>query len=131
MEVTKEFMVDGDRTHFDFEACCAEDGWAQIDTEQDDRTFGQWANPHRWAVTQFVEGEVIRKTFDSAEAFAAEVEQIAWWHARAGEWRGIDCRWSAHERAGTAEAFEALGLGPLLRTDPQCAALGEGVYVVR
>ena len=44
MKETREFKSDLGRYYFDGQACRSENGWAQVDTDQDAHYFGTWAN---------------------------------------------------------------------------------------
>ena len=66
-----------DRYHYDFEACRAEDGWRQYDTDQDAWYFGVWVHPARREIVTFAEGDESRVSCPSPDSFRAELAAMA------------------------------------------------------
>ncbi len=80
MNKTELFDAGMNRYAFDFEHCRCNDGWAQLDTDQDAEWFGNWAHPERLHIVSFVEGDIaVTKCADSDE-FRTEIERIAVFH---------------------------------------------------
>ena len=74
--ITREFMQNGNRYHFDFQECREEDGWVQFDTDQDDWYFGVWVHPERREVITYAEGDITRVSCDTPEHYAAEISAL-------------------------------------------------------
>jgi hypothetical protein len=69
-QMNKTELFDGEmnRYAFDFGHCRLNDGWAQLDTDQDASYFGNWAHPERLQIVSFVEGDItVIKCEDSDE----------------------------------------------------------------
>ena len=75
--ITREFMQNGNRYHFDFQECREEDGWVQFDTDQDDWYFGVWVHPERREVITYAEGDVTRVQCETPEQYAAEIHALS------------------------------------------------------
>ncbi len=106
-----------DRYAFDFRRCTYENGWAQLDTSQDASYYGQWINPEKRQIIQYVEGDIYTITLDTDEELVAEVAGIKAWNEQQGHrYLGID---PGFDEAFTAKLIKA-GLGPYFH-DPVVA----------
>lgn len=83
MEYIREFEP-ADRYVYDFGACSAENGFAQVDTAQDASYFGTWCSPSRLAIVTYCEGDVTLAIAKDAEEFAAEIRRIKSWNVEHG-----------------------------------------------
>ena len=97
------------RYAFDFGACSASKGWAQVDTTQDASYFGGWAHLEKRQIVTYAEGDLTIQTCATAEAFAREMSVLKAWNEdeERGYWKGVD----AHHLAG--DWYDA-GLGEYL-----------------
>ena len=75
---------------FDWTLCSTKGDWAQMDTEQDAAWFGQWANPFKRTILQYIEGDTTRIDCDTDEEFTSELDSIALYHHDNDKWKGID-----------------------------------------
>lgn len=110
METIREFAP-ADRYVYDFGDCSARNGFAQIDTSQDAGYFGTWANPEKFIIVNYCEGDVTIQTADNAGEFAAEIRSIKKWNEESGHmFHGIDgmCNYDLIAR------FWLVGLSDLL-----------------
>lgn len=107
---TERWHEDTARYEFDFKRCRSQDGWAQIDTAQDAWYFGQWANPSKFQIFCYSEGDCCMTTASSPEEFTAEIRRMAKWSIDAGWGFKIDgmCQ------DPIIKAFQSLGLNDLL-----------------
>jgi hypothetical protein len=76
------FMESSDRYVFDFRICTTARGWAQIDTKSDASYYGHWVNPFKLEIMSYVEGDVSRFVFDSAEELVQHMAEMNQWHAQ-------------------------------------------------
>jgi len=90
--------------------CSIRNGFAQIDTEQDASYYGQWCNPFRLVIFQYIEGDCITTECDQEAEFIAEIRGIQDYHVNNDSFYGID---PGFNRA-LSERFKELGLGDLL-----------------
>ena len=110
MKITREFCP-ADRYTYDFGSCSYENGWAQVDTAQDASYFGTWANPTRFLIFGYCEGDTTLKEAASPEEFATALREIdAWNRANGYDPARIDPGFDPAMKA----AFVALGLSDLL-----------------
>jgi len=110
MKITHEFCP-GDRYVYDFGLCSYEYGWAQVDMAQDASYFGTWANPTRFLIFSYCEGDTTLMEAVSNEEFAAELREIEAWNRAHGLGAArIDPGFDPAMKA----AFIALGLEEML-----------------
>ena len=110
MKITHEFCP-GDRYVYDFGLCSYEYGWAQVDMAQDASYFGTWANPTRFLIFSYCEGDTTLMEAVSNEEFAAELREIEAWNRAHGFGAArIDPGFDPAMKA----AFIALGLEEML-----------------
>jgi len=69
-----------DRYFFDTEKCVCEQGWSQVDSQQDAWYFGQWADPFALKYVTFAEGDVTEQQCETKEEFISLIERVAQWH---------------------------------------------------
>jgi hypothetical protein len=67
MQIERSFNDQTDRYAFDFGECSYENGFCQIDTEQDASYYGNWINLTERKATCYAEGDVARISFDNDE----------------------------------------------------------------
>ncbi len=89
MEIIREFSPT-DRYLYDFDVCSTSKGYAQIDTSQDAHYFGQWANPEKMIIVQYIEGDVIISKAANIEEFRNEIISMKQWNNENGYAFGID-----------------------------------------
>jgi len=78
MQKKHEFLP-ADRYTYDFGLCSAKNGFAQLDTDQDAHYFGQWANPVKRIIFQYVEGDCYTIICETDQEFRNEIDKIAQW----------------------------------------------------
>src|SRR6185503_3161642 len=105
--VTREFAP-ADRYLYDFRACTADKGWAQLDTRQDASYYGNWINPVSRKLFSYCEGDLTLTECDTDEEFVATVRECVDWHKERDYFLGIDGMCSepiisAFTRMGLAE----------------------------
>lgn len=111
MQTETGFHPMTDRYRFDFRDCTPAKGFAQVDTSQDASYFGTWANPFTFTIVTYCEGDITRRTAESAEEFRAEILGIKSWNEEHGHrFLGIDGMLDEKIIAG----FTAVGLAELL-----------------
>ena len=88
MNKTELFDGEMNRYAFDFGHCRLNDGWAQLDTDQDASYFGNWAHPERLHIVSFVEGDITVIKCEDSDEFRNRIEEIAAFHI------GMDGRFS-------------------------------------
>jgi hypothetical protein len=110
MKITRNF-VDADRYGFDFGPCSTSNGWAQVDTSQDASYFGTWANPFKFTIFCYCEGDTILTTCEDDTEFCGELRTIKRWNEENGHrFRGIDPGFNEPLKAKFCE----IGLSDLL-----------------
>ena len=108
------FMPSGDRYHFDFGECSADNGYAQVDTPQDAHYFGIWTNPFDFVVITYAEGDINRDTAENAEEYTAYLRKLHAAYEKMGTpIRGID----PMLRDNLRDRFVELGLTDLLHKE--------------
>jgi len=100
-----------DRYLYDCGLCSTKNGFAQVDTKQDASYFGTWANPFKFMIFCYCEGDTTLQQAENAEDFATAIRELVAWND--DRWIGIDPGWPNHDNGIGAE-FEKLGLGDLL-----------------
>ena len=106
--ITRTDFAPADRYVYDCGACSVAKGFAQVDTSQDAPYFGTWANPEKWILVNYCEGDVTIQTAETEEEFVNALRRLATadWH----RFLGIDAMCDE-----TLEArFKAMGLEDLL-----------------
>ena len=99
------------RYAFDFDICPPNQGWAQLDTEQDAWYFGTWADPAHRLIVTYAEGDVSVQGFADDPAFVEGVRKWERWTAANHDKPGrIDPGLDPDYRA----TWERLGLADLL-----------------
>ena len=76
MKRIEEFLMDGDRYHFDFGECSHHLGFAQVDTSQDAPYFGIWTNPTTLTTVSYIEGDVRREIAESVEEYVDYIRKL-------------------------------------------------------
>lgn len=110
MKTTRSFEM-ADRYIYDLGVCSIKRGFAQVDTSQDASYFGTWANPSKWAIVCYCEGDVTLQQADSAEEFVSAIRELKQWNEENGhKFYGIDPGFIE----ALADGFKVLGLGDLL-----------------
>jgi len=89
MEKTHEFYPT-DRYTYDFGLCSPKNGFSQIDTAQDAPYFGTWANPEKFVIFSYCEGDCTTTLCDNKEEFIAEINKCAEWNNENGYGFAID-----------------------------------------
>jgi hypothetical protein len=110
MKIIREFAA-ADRYTYDFGACSAANGWAQVDTEQDASYYGTWANPTDLKVFSYVEGDICLKIAETPEEFAAELREIDRWNQKMG-YKPVKIDGMCND--DMIAKFTAMGLGDML-----------------
>jgi len=111
LNTTRLFDGETDRYSFDFDACTIAKGFAQVDSEQDASYYGTWANPHKFQIVSYCEGDITVQKADNGTEFAEELRKIATWNTEQGyKPIGIDPGFNKELKA----AFIELGLSELL-----------------
>lgn len=111
MQRKHEFMHNGERYHFDFGECSADNGFAQVDTTQDAPYFGIWTNPFDFITVSYVEGDIYRNTAETPEEYIAFLREMHSDYEKMGTpIKGID----PMLRDNLRDRFVALGLTDLL-----------------
>jgi hypothetical protein len=108
MKKTELFDNSANRYAFDFEHCRFNDGWAQLDTDQDAECFGNWAHPERLHIVSFVEGDITVIKCDDSEEFREQIEKMASFHLR------MDGRFQIDPANNSKADWKALGLAGYL-----------------
>lgn len=108
----RAFDPGGERYKYDCGECSPRRGFAQVDTKQDAPYYGTWANPTRFIIVTYCEGDVTREYCDSAEDFKAAMLRLIQWAQENNYWKGIDPGWPGMKDTEAIEtAFKAVGLG--------------------
>ena len=89
MEKIQEF-ASADRYLYDFGLCSYENGFSQIDTNQDAWYYGTWANPFKFIIFNYVEGDCYTTICDNAEEFKQAMTELAQWNIESGHGCKID-----------------------------------------
>lgn len=111
MRHERDFMANGNRYHFDFGECSANNGFAQVDTTQDASYFGIWTNPYDFITVSYIEGDINRDTASNAEEYIAFLRKLhAAYEKMETPIRGIDPMLNYDLR----DRFVELGLTDLL-----------------
>ena len=71
------FTSNADRYIFDMKLCLGSEGWQQYDTSQDAWYFGVWVHLEDRQVVTYAEGDLSIDTYDTAEAFRAQLKSMA------------------------------------------------------
>ena len=106
---TREF-ASADRYRYDFGLCSYENGFSQVDTRQDAWYYGTWANPYKFIIFNYCEGDCYTTVCEDDTDFAAEMRETHRWNVENGHWIGID----AGLDAANKQRWIDLGLGDLL-----------------
>ncbi len=109
MKKTELFDGEMNRYAFDFEHCRLNDGWSQLDTEQDFSHYGNWAHPERLHVVSFVEGDITVSKCEDEDEFVAEIEKLAMFHITTNSGR-----FSIDPGNNSKHSWKALGLAGYL-----------------
>ena len=108
---TEEFLMDGDRYHFDFGECSHHLGYAQVDTSQDAPYFGIWTNPTTLTTVSYMEGDIYRDTAESVEEYVEFIRKMKADYEKMGRpVLGIDPMLNDE----ISNRFKEIGLGDLL-----------------
>ncbi|OPL09434.1 MAG: hypothetical protein AVO38_10930 [delta proteobacterium ML8_D] len=107
--ITQEYFG-ADRYTYDFGLCSIKHGFAQIDTGQDASYYGQWCNPFRLLIFQYIEGDCITTECETAAEFCEEIRKIVQYHTQNDRFYGIDPGLNLE----LIEQFTKLGLADLL-----------------
>jgi hypothetical protein len=68
VSTTRTFAEDGTRYEIDNGVCNTDNGFCQVDTDQDASYFGIWTSPERRVVCSFMEGDItVNKATTDAE----------------------------------------------------------------
>ncbi len=108
MNKTELFDGEMNRYSFDFGHCRLNDGWAQLDTEQDFSHYGNWAHPERLHIVSFAEGDITVIKCEDSDEFRNRIEEIAAFHI------GMDGRFSIDPGNNPKDDWKALGLAGYL-----------------
>jgi len=100
------FVESGNRYHFDWKL----KGYSQVDTNQDAWYYGHWANPFKFRLIGYVEGDVSIQTAPNKEEFIDLMRSTAKWFKDNDDELKIDCL--LNEK--TEQAWKDLGLADLL-----------------
>lgn len=109
MNKTELFDGEMNRYAFDFCHCRLNDGWAQLDTDQDASYFGNWAHPERLHIVSFVEGDITVTKCEDSDEFRTEIERIAAFHVDT-----MDGRFAIDPANNSRADWKALGLAGYL-----------------
>ena len=100
-----------DRYTYDFGLCSSKNGFAQVDTGQDASYFGIWANPFKFVIFTYCEGDCITNIADNANEFVNEINSIKKWNNENGHaFYGIDPGFNENLK----NEFVKLGLSEML-----------------
>jgi hypothetical protein len=103
-KTTRDFAP-ADRYVYDFNHCSIEKGWAQIDTNQDAWYYGQWINPDRRQIFQYVEGDLYLIECDTDHELVEEIRKMKAWNQEQGlRFLGIDPGFSEALKAALIRA---------------------------
>ena len=108
MNKTELFDGEMNRYAFDFDHCRLNDGWAQLDTDQDASYFGNWAHPERLHIVSFAEGDITVIKCENGDEFRNRIEEIAAFHI------GMDGHFQIDPGNNSKDDWEALGLAGYL-----------------
>ena len=100
------FMMEGDRSHFDFGQCSYKKGFAQVDTSGDAPYFGLWANPNTLEIVQYCEGDVTELKAETETEFTEALQEMNKFYT--------DFRIDASLQPAMEKRFISLGLEVLL-----------------
>jgi hypothetical protein len=110
IKIIRDFAP-ADRYVYDFGVCHYKRGFAQVDTSQDASYFGTWANPFKFQVVTYCEGDVTLQIAENGSDFANLLREIKAWNNESGhEFHGIDGMCDNT----LIQEFRNLGLGDLL-----------------
>ena len=109
MKKLHEFLP-ADRYLYDFGLCSVKNGFAQVDTSQDASYFGTWANPFKFVIFNYCEGDCYTTKCDNEKEFVAEMKSIQIWNNEMGYSFGIDPGFNISLK----KAFEEIGLSDML-----------------
>ena len=109
MKRVREFAP-ADRYKYDTGLCSLKNGFSQIDTEQDAPYYGTWANPKKFIIVNYCEGDVCITTCESKEEFIQEIMECKRWNDEAGHGFAIDPGWNKSD----GDPWREIGLGNLL-----------------
>lgn len=110
IRTVREFAP-ADRYVYDFGLCRTQNGFAQVDSDQDASYYGTWANPTKRAIVNYCEGDVTLYDCDTEEEFAAKLREMSQWHVDNG-FRPLRIDPGFSEEL--AQAFRRIGLKDLL-----------------
>jgi hypothetical protein len=121
---TRNHILNADRYQFDFGACSAGNGWAQLDTTRDASYYGTWVHPTRLLIFGYCEGDTTLTTCDDEEDFKTELRRVVDGLKEAGSFKGID----PGLKPERAAAFCRLGFGDCLHDCPWYWVLEDPKY---
>ena len=108
-KIIREFEP-ASRYLYDFGLCSYENGFSQVDTSQDAEYFGTWANPYKFVIFCYCEGDCITTICEDEEDFAREMQTLFQWNTESGYTCAIDPGLKPENKSRWIE----LGLGELL-----------------
>lgn len=110
MKTEKDF-IEADRYLFDFYYCSTQEGYAQVDTNQDAAYCGTWTNPFKRTIFSYCEGDTCLKTAENDDEYVKELLDIKEWNFEDGyAFKGIDPGFNKELK----DKFVSLGLLDLL-----------------
>ena len=80
-KIIREFEP-ASRYLYDFGLCSYENGFSQVDTSQDAGYYGTWANPYKFIIFNYCEGDCTTTICDNAEDFVKEMRELKDWNNR-------------------------------------------------
>ena len=106
----RDFIVNGDRYQFDFNLCSPSKGFSQVDTDQDESSYGHWASPFEFKLVSYVEGDVTISIAPNKAEFIELMRSTAKWHKDRDDELKIDPMLDEKQE----QAWKELGLADLL-----------------
>ena len=100
------FVESGNRYNYDWKL----KGYSQVDTKQDAWYYGHWANPFKFRLIGYVEGDVTIQTAQNKEEFIDLMRSTAKWFKDNDDELKIDCLLNEKQE----QAWKELGLVDLL-----------------
>lgn len=90
MATKKREHASADRYRYDMGLCSYENGFSQVDTSQDAWYYGTWANPEKFIIFNYCEGDCTTTICDDKDDFIKEMMETINWNIEGGYWKGID-----------------------------------------
>ena len=87
IKTTIEFCP-ADRYKYDFDICSGKNGFAQVDTKNDASYYGTWANPTKFVIFSYVEGDCYTTECKDLEVFVLEMYRLK--QSQGADFLGID-----------------------------------------